>query len=387
MAKGKNAAALFEVIQAAKQKEQLRAKGGGFLTPSWWFKGRARTSGAPTPQQPAPAKAASIAPAPVLNRARAIPEPITSGPDVEPETHTVSDPTAAFINPSEAPGHQLAHNEEPAIDDPEFLSDSPAASTSDDAADDTATLPAMATAPAQSPAAARTFGGVKRRPVDVGVDRAQQQINFRLTYTSAAISSFALLVVVGLAFLIGKSIGRGPAPAGAASIDAVKNGEAFPDVLKVSANGKATANEEGSISVSPPPKPVATPPAQQPANGKPGPAMTKAPDPIPAAPPQQTSANGKRIVGMQYVLMQSYPDPEDAKEAAEALNKAGIPVTVEKGFYYAPGWSCVIGTRPFERTKNNPEFTAYMKSIEDVSKSFAGTSRFRRFEPRPLAWK
>src|SRR5689334_22849306 len=46
MAKGKRAAALFEVIQAAKQKEQLRAKGGGFLTPKWWFKNKDKSNGA-----------------------------------------------------------------------------------------------------------------------------------------------------------------------------------------------------------------------------------------------------------------------------------------------------------------------------------------------------
>src|SRR5947207_2485885 len=59
MAKGKRAAALFEVIQAAKQKEQIRA-GGGFLTPSWWFKGKGQKNGAangaagPVPQKSPP---------------------------------------------------------------------------------------------------------------------------------------------------------------------------------------------------------------------------------------------------------------------------------------------------------------------------------------------
>ena len=65
MAKGKRAAALFEVIQASKEKEQLRAKGGGFLTPSWWFKGQSRANGnskangaAATPPPPAPRRRA-----------------------------------------------------------------------------------------------------------------------------------------------------------------------------------------------------------------------------------------------------------------------------------------------------------------------------------------
>src|SRR5579862_4796771 len=77
MAKGKRAAALFEVIQAAKEREQLRAKGGGFLTPSWWFKGQNKANGntngeaanaqAPSARSEAPAKKTLAAiPVPVI---------------------------------------------------------------------------------------------------------------------------------------------------------------------------------------------------------------------------------------------------------------------------------------------------------------------------------
>src|SRR5450755_1739309 len=83
MARGKRAAALFEVIQAAKQKEQLRAQGGGFLTPSWWFKGNARTNGTETAAPPAPPPA-TRAEAPPRRTLPAKPAPIV--PEIaEPE--------------------------------------------------------------------------------------------------------------------------------------------------------------------------------------------------------------------------------------------------------------------------------------------------------------
>ena len=90
---------------------------------------------------------------------------------------------------------------------------------------------------------------------------------------------------------------------------------------------------------------------------------------------------------MQYVLIQSYPDPEDANDARDALLKAGIDCTVEKGTPWARLWSSVIGTRRFDHTHNNPEFDAYVKSIRDVSNSFAPASKFHRFEPQVVGWK
>ena len=98
-----------------------------------------------------------------------------------------------------------------------------------------------------------------RKPVDVGVDRNQQQIVLRLSFTSAAISTFALIVVVALAVLIGKSFSHGPSNAGAESIPEVKNGKAYPSVMSVF-QGKG--NEEPPIAVTPAAKPVVQPPAQ-----------------------------------------------------------------------------------------------------------------------------
>src|SRR3954471_23754509 len=93
MAKGKRAAALFEVIQQAKQKEQLRATGGGFLTPSWWFKSKSAPNGAAAhPPEPVAKPAPAPRPAPTLkNVLPARPAPIV--PEIhEPEPEFETEP-------------------------------------------------------------------------------------------------------------------------------------------------------------------------------------------------------------------------------------------------------------------------------------------------------
>jgi hypothetical protein len=96
--------------------------------------------------------------------------------------------------------------------------------------------------------------------------------------------------------------------------------------------------------------------------------------------------NGQRIVGMQYVWIQSYPDPEDANDAVAVLKKAGIDATAEKNLWIAPSWTTVIGTRAFDHTRNNPDYQAYLQSIQEVSENVAGT-KFKRFDARPIGWK
>src|SRR5438477_11636363 len=103
MAKGKRAAALFEVIQAAKQKEQLRAKGGGFLTPKWWFKNKDKGNGAAV----APAKEL---PKPVQRSVKA------RRPDPEPEP-VVDEETPVQESPAEeAPLEETPVEQTPVVE-------------------------------------------------------------------------------------------------------------------------------------------------------------------------------------------------------------------------------------------------------------------------------
>jgi hypothetical protein len=295
------------------------------------------------------------------------PEPIEEEhPEVDTAPHPFesSDPVAPKMD-------GFVDNEEPALHDP--------------------TIGRSPTDDEQAPKSITKLSRPAKRPVRVNY--GGQQINLRLTYTSAAISAFGLMVVVGLAFLVGKSLSRGPASAGAASIGAVKNGPVFPGVMNVPA-GKTSSGDDELVSPkarTSPPTPAQKNPTNPPKPQNPEkieqPKPTQVVTPAPANNPQGLGPNGKRIVGMQYVWIQSYPDPEDANDAVEALAKAGIQATAEKGIWLAPGWSCVVGTRAFDHTRNNPEFDAYVKGIKDVSNSFAAQSKFRRFDPKPVGWK
>ncbi|HLL90481.1 MAG TPA: hypothetical protein VK324_14370, partial [Tepidisphaeraceae bacterium] len=110
-------------------------------------------------------------------------------------------------------------------------------------------------------------------------------------------------------------------------------------------------------------------------------------DPKPTTPLAVESPN--RIVGMNYVIVQSYPDEKSANDAVDILARNAIPCTVVKG---PPGWAnnswfSVVGTRGYDKLRNNPEYDAYVKKIQRVSDAFAGKSRFKQFDPRPYRWK
>lgn len=194
----------------------------------------------------------------------------------------------------------------------------------------------------------------------VRVDRSRQIIRFNLTYTSAAIAAFALLVTLSLAYYLGRGAAPRVAVAGPTT-EQLRNGPSNPGVLNI--NGDA------------PPTTIAN---------QVSPARNITPVP---PPPAGNATSTQRIVGMNYVIVQSYPKEEDAREAAEILRQHGVPVSVVKGTAFAPRWHSVVGLKPFDHLSNNPEYAAYVTQIKQVSDKFASNARFKKFEPRPYKWQ
>src|SRR5687767_8076292 len=149
MAKGKNAAALFEVIHADKRFGKKQTAARALSTPKWWFKGKDNRS----PANSAPAAAAPAAHDPN--------DPTQSAPRFDPTLHV------AAPDPAEP------------------------------------TRPAM----------------------NVGMNPDRQEISFKLTYTSAIVSIFALVVVLALVYIIGRRMSNGPTPVMANTAEILK-GEA-----------------------------------------------------------------------------------------------------------------------------------------------------------------
>jgi hypothetical protein len=301
MAKGKHAAALFEVInRGSGLSGTSNGSGSNLSTPKWWFK-RQRSSDSA---------------APIVARS------ITA-------TSAEFDPTS----PSE-----------------------PAHSSSD-----------------FTDAASAETGAMH-------IDRDRQIISLRVSYVSAIVAGFALVVVLLLAFVIGKRVGRNIVPAAVVSSEDLKKYPPYPQVLDVRRGGDhaslmAVAPEANAVGSADPT------------------GADVAPAPQPGAP--LIVHDVKRQVGLNYVVVQSYPEEKDAKAARDLLIKNGIPCTIEKPpevLRLPEAWFSVIGTAGFEKISTH-EYENYMITIANVSTQFeatgksAGASKFKRFKPLGVKWR
>lgn len=102
----------------------------------------------------------------------------------------------------------------------------------------------------------------------------------------------------------------------------------------------------------------------------------------------ETAAQG-RVVGMNYVIFTGYPKDQEqlAHEAAAALNAAGIGATVEKGLAGFQ-WYTVVGTTGFAPgSLSGPEYQEYLRKVDAVSTQFAGSVKWKRFQPAARKWQ
>ena len=338
MAKGKHATALFEVIHASKQFGG-KDKSGLLRTPKWWFKGR-----------PAAAPASDGA------AAAAARDP--------------NDPTAGATLTSPLAQHRPAASDNPTSTDAAAHASAADPTQLDEFAAPRPPAPPPQTAPQGAPA------------VDVDVDSGRQRITFRFTYTSALVACFAIAVVVALAYLVGRQMSRGPAQAmGGPSTDEVRQGPARPEVMDVGRGTRASAGAQ-------PQRPNTSEPDDSMISTSSQPQRTTAPPPptrteTPKLPPADPT---KRVTGLNYVIIQSYPDEASAKGAVDALKQYGVTATIEKGLRgYSSGWHSVVGTEPFARI-SSPEYAAYLQKINQISDKFASRRSFKAFEPRGYKW-
>jgi hypothetical protein len=235
----------------------------------------------------------------------------------------------------------------------------------------------------------------------IGFDPDRQVIQFQLTYTSAGVAVFGVVIALALAYVVGKQSGHRPGPALAEqTTDELRNGPVQPDVLNV-------ATPDVAMATAPLPADRATSPAPTTPSAKTsgsasavasaanqgarnsnlgGSGATTIVDPKPSA--TGVSTDSHRTAGLQYVVIQSYPPEEKqmAEDAVKLLNTSGILCTIEQ-IPYAPRWYSVVGITGFTRTKDSPEYDRYLAAIEKASENFAKGSKFKRFEPKPYRWK
>jgi hypothetical protein len=121
-----------------------------------------------------------------------------------------------------------------------------------------------------------------------------------------------------------------------------------------------------------------------PAAGSPG---ASSPSPTTAPSALYSFIDNPRVIGRQYVLVQSYPDRASADAVAKMLSSNNIPCTVESNIPGWVNWYSVVGQTGFDRIRNNSAFDHYIKSILLRSAQFAGNSKFKRFQPIAISWK
>lgn len=371
MAKRKNAVALFEVITATRRKEAAAAERppGAAGTSKWWFARRSR------PAEPTAAAAATPAPDPNDPTAGVILTPVYA-PIQFASPVSASEPAPI---PTAAAVPAVVHRVLPAASYPAPV--------------ERVASPPQSLPRAEIPSADRPrrawfgFGfGFKK----LGLDPTRPEVTLRFRYTTAIIAGFAVLVIVGLAYVSGRRSRLAAAPpSNSRSTEQIQQGDVFADVLQV--------GDDRTTTIDTAPRGDDRPLPEVGSVKGPGPGAAQPPAPggaqRPAGKARVSAAfevDMPRTIGLNYVIIQSYPKREDADAARQALGSAGIPCTVErapKGWSANPKLWSVIGTYGFPRIRKVKEYEAYLDSIMAVSAKHAGKNKYRKFEPAPCKWQ
>ena len=239
----------------------------------------------------------------------------------------------------------------------------------------------VAETPAEKPAAAshrptpRTMASntAAARPVDGGrvvLDSPNKPATINLTYTSSTILLGSFLGLLAVAFLLGRTTAPQPALAMESAVSDID-----PSVLDVDGFTSTVLQDEIPAGTTPVVKTV-TPQVQ--ASLKPETSATLA----------RPSA-ASRVVGLHYVLVQSFHQSERnfAEATIDKLKAEGIDATIETG---VPGWGsrlAVVGTKSFDKLRDNTAYQQYKQSIAKVSEKYGSDKYIREFDPQAIKWR
>ena len=210
------------------------------------------------------------------------------------------------------------------------------------------------------------------------MDSDRQLVSFELSYTTALVSAFGLVIVLALAYVIGKHSAVRPLPALAeTTTDELRDGPIQADVLEV--------GPEVAMAAAPSPTGKATPRSATPAPQTARPTVLNAPKP----PTTSYETNGKRTVGLHYVIVQSYPPEERqlADDAMKLLNQNGVPCSVETGLSFAPRWFSVVGYNGYVSVRSSADYDEYVARIEQIGEKFGSGVKFKKFKPMAFKWR
>ena len=190
-------------------------------------------------------------------------------------------------------------------------------------------------------------------------------LSFKLDPLNSVIAVSGVVIVVGLTLLVLHKFSHVPMPTmSAVTTTDLKKQPAKPGVMDLT--GRPAAAGMAAL----PPEP----------------ATSAGEDTAP-----KSTVPGKRIVNMNYVMIQAYTDEKVTREAADMLNKNGVECTVVQGLaHYSASsrWFCVVGTKPFPpRMSESSDYRSYLQKIRDISTQFAGKTKWKQFNPQPYRWQ
>lgn len=400
MAKGKNSVALFEVIRAAQakqqqqllkqqqqaQKQQARAQEGPHRSasdllwqPIYWFKGKLAA------QQ---------------NRAETVHRTVeesTSANDLARELAKYDVVEAEEVDePSlsePAPLAELARPAETSFSDASVTSDTVGSYTAPepvrpepvrilnhpDLVQDNSSKSANSRTPLFSAPPYPSKIDPAQAPASSTTHAPHHDSDFRLSYVALIAAGFAIVMAVGLAIMFGRQKDQTqanvvPKAPGVLDVSPAPKAPSQKTPTNVPQNGIAGKNNKNNSAA-----------GTDPNFASPGPDRAL-PRLAPPATPIDPPKNVTRTIGLQYVIMQSYPYEGDAKQAVKDLADNGIGATVEKNLPWSPKWYCVVGIEGFDRLSENPKYDAYLASISAVNDKRTNVAKFQKFQPNPFRW-
>ena len=210
--------------------------------------------------------------------------------------------------------------------------------------------------------------------VAMAVDSQRRRISLHMSYNAAIVGSCALAVIVALAIIAGQRISRNTSSLlsqSQKSTPELRDGPAHPEVLDLS--HRPAVIPDKAIAAAAHPAPSTPVEGRDSADGR-----TLAPT---------AAGDGKRYIGLNYVIIQSYASAEEkmARDAAALLNKEGISCTIETG---VKGYQAitVVGLQGFDKV-STPPFKAYERRILQISAKYATNNHsYKAFTPVAKKW-
>jgi len=202
-----------------------------------------------------------------------------------------------------------------------------------------------------------------------GFDRGSQEVTFRLRYTTAIVTTFAVCAIVGLSYVVGRHLGSGPRTAAAAEQPSVKELLQQPAQPGVTAVNKPTKPAQPLVARSQTPKPTEA--GRQTVLATNSVAAKR--DVGSSLVPASADSTLPRKPGLNYLVIHSYsPDRlANAQAARDYFTKNGIPCTLEKktGWTQGSNWIALIGTAGFPKVTNE-DFEAYVNRTAALAKAW-----------------